>query len=326
MKFTELKDFLLRKMKMSHIYQPVLINLLLSKDGFATTKDIAKELLRYDPSQVEYYENVTKNMVGKVLRGHGIIEKRDDGFNLLNMEELTPAEKSELQALCQSKLDEYIGKRGEEIWNHRRTNRGYISGSVKYQVLKRAQGRCELCGISYTERALEVDHIEPKHTGGEDSINNYQALCYSCNASKRHTDNEDFRQLADIYKFREEGCIFCATSERTKIVENNLAYAIYDGFPVTPLHCLIIPKRHFPDYFDIKQAELNATSTLIKELKTYLPKKDPTIRGFNLGVNSGAAAGQSVNHCHIHLIPRRENDVEAPRGGIRNIIPGKGNY
>jgi len=139
-------------MRMSHIYQPIMISFLLEKGGVASAREIAVQLLQHDPSQIEYYEAITKNMVGAVLGRHQIVQKEGNQFRLLNFDLLTNDEIDELKHLCHIKLDEYIQKRGERIWEHRRKNRGYVPGSIKYKVLKRAQGRCELCGISNLEK------------------------------------------------------------------------------------------------------------------------------------------------------------------------------
>lgn len=114
--------------------------------------------------------------------------------------------------------------------------------------------------------------------------------------------------------------------EERIISKNNYAYAIRDGFPITPLHTLIIPKRHTADYFDLSKDELLACDELLREIKKDIQIEDPTVDGFNIGINSGVSAGQTIFHCHIHLIPRRTGDVENPRGGIRHTIPGKGFY
>ena len=110
------------------------------------------------------------------------------------------------------------------------------------------------------------------------------------------------------------------------ISENELVYAIRDKYPVTPLHSLIIPKRHVPDYFDLDEKEVLYSEELLKHMKEKLELEDNSIKGFNIGINSGEVAGQTVLHCHIHLIPRRVGDVKNPRGGIRHIIPDKGFY
>ena len=89
---------------------------------------------------------------------------------------------------------------------------------------------------------------------------------------------------------------------------------------------LIIPKRHFKEYFDIFQPELNAIQDLLLKGKEIASKEDKSIQGFNIGINSGQVAGQTILHCHTHLIPRRENDVKNPSGGVRHIIDGMGYY
>lgn len=121
-------------------------------------------------------------------------------------------------------------------------------------------------------------------------------------------------------------CLFCHIPKEKIIAENELAYAIRDRFPVTLLHTLIIPKRHVIDYFSLEKEELYACDALIKAVRSAILKADPAVSAFNIGMNAGEDAGQSIFHCHIHLIPRRKNDVANPKGGIRHTIPGKGYY
>jgi diadenosine tetraphosphate (Ap4A) HIT family hydrolase/5-methylcytosine-specific restriction endonuclease McrA len=228
--------------------------------------------------------------------------------------------------LCESKLDEYKAKRGKRIWQHRRVSAGYVSGTLRYEVLKRARFRCELCGVSADVRALEVDHIVPRAKGGAEDLDNLQALCYSCNSMKRDRDATDFRGIRTSYNYREPGCPFCEMPKDHMIVETELAYAVRDSFPVTPLHTLLIPKRHVRGYFGLGRAELNACHRLLEREKEAIGRADESVKGFNLGVNEGWAAGQTVFHCHVHLIPRRAGDVEDPTGGVRNVMPGRGTY
>lgn len=333
--YLNLREFITTRMRMAHVYQPVMLIELLSRGGEATVTDIAKSLLAHDKSQVEYYENITKNMVGKVLTtGNGITEKLKDGRNIIGYringaESLSEQEVGELKALCEQKVSDYVGARGESIWAHRKKSVGYISGTLKYEVLKRAKFRCELCGISAEAKALEVDHIVPRNCGGDDSLANFQALCFSCNAMKRDRDDTDFRGVADSYSLRESGCLFCqlqTDESREVLAENELCYAIDDAFAVTKHHSLIIPKRHVDEYFGLYQPELNAANALLQRLRERVVERDKTVTGFNIGVNSGQSAGQTIFHCHIHLIPRRDGDVEKPRGGVRAVIPGKQSY
>ena len=121
-------------------------------------------------------------------------------------------------------------------------------------------------------------------------------------------------------------CLFCNTKESGFTNQNELAYASYDTYPVSKYHCLIIPKRHIKDFFELTDKELLACNDLIKKVKDEIKKKDPNINGFNLGTNIGKASGQSILHCHFHLIPRRLGDVENPQGGVRSVIPNKQHY
>lgn len=122
----------------------------------------------------------------------------------------------------------------------------------------------------------------------------------------------------------DDECLFC--SKKEYVFENKLAFAMRDGFPVTEGHTLIIPKRHVQDYFGLTKEEKEACDELLNECKKELENIDKTIKGFNIGMNCGEVAGQTIFHCHIHLIPRRNGDVDNPRGGVRHLIPGKGNY
>lgn len=123
-----------------------------------------------------------------------------------------------------------------------------------------------------------------------------------------------------------KNCIFCELTKNRIIHENEHAVAFYDLFPVTEKHALVIPKNHVEDFFGLNENELIACNDLLKKLKSEISESDPTVTGFNIGMNCGEDAGQSVFHCHIHLIPRRKGDVENPRGGVRHLIPGKGDY
>ena len=121
-------------------------------------------------------------------------------------------------------------------------------------------------------------------------------------------------------------CIFCTVSKSDMAHENELAYTSYDTYPVSKHHCLIVPKRHIRDYFELTKEELIACNNLIKKVKNEILKKDQSVDGFNLGTNIGKVSGQSIFHCHFHLIPRRDGDVENPQGGVRSVIPDKQHY
>lgn len=121
-------------------------------------------------------------------------------------------------------------------------------------------------------------------------------------------------------------CLFCEIPKENLLAENLLALAILDKFPVTTGHTLVIPKRHATDYFDLTAEEVQSCHQLLCSTKKQIISTDRSVEGFNIGLNVGEVAGQTIFHCHFHLIPRRRGDVSEPRGGVRHIIPGKGNY
>jgi|TARA_B110000438_G_scaffold288599_1_gene322246 diadenosine tetraphosphate (Ap4A) HIT family hydrolase len=121
-------------------------------------------------------------------------------------------------------------------------------------------------------------------------------------------------------------CLFCNLKKSDLLDENELTYASLDSYPVSDQHCLIIPKRHVKDYFELTHQEIISSNQLINKIKKKIETNDNSVKGFNIGTNSGKVAGQTIMHCHIHLIPRREGDVENPQGGIRGVIPLKQHY
>ena len=121
-------------------------------------------------------------------------------------------------------------------------------------------------------------------------------------------------------------CIFCKIKQEELQFENQLAYSSTDSYPVSEFHSLIVPKRHVETYFELTKDEILACNDLILKTKEKILKQDSSVQGFNIGTNAGKSAGQSIMHCHIHLIPRREGDVENPQGGVRSVIPNKQHY
>lgn len=122
-------------------------------------------------------------------------------------------------------------------------------------------------------------------------------------------------------------CPFCYDNIKDRVVaEQNSVVAIPDNYPVTDGHLLIIPKRHTEDYFAMNETEKGDNDVLIMKLKNRIMEKDHSVTGFNLGINIGESAGQTIFHAHIHLIPRRNGDTPNPRGGVRGVIPEKMSY
>jgi diadenosine tetraphosphate (Ap4A) HIT family hydrolase len=145
--------------------------------------------------------------------------------------------------------------------------------------------------------------------------------------SETDVDDTDFRPWKVDYDHRESGCLFCESGgSRPMVAEKALAHAVRDGFPVTRLHTLIIPKRHVIDYFGPTRSEWCACDSLVRQQSAAFLEFDGSVTAFNVGTDAGTAAGQKVMLAHLHLIPRRGGDVERPRGGVRHAIPGKGSH
>lgn len=324
MNYEQLKDFLLNKMRMSQIYQPLLIRSLVDTGGTATVRQLATIFLSQDESQIIYYERRLKEMPIKVLSKHGIITKQDD-LVILNVDKLDYSQKAELKRICEEKMQGYIAKRGLGIWDYRLLDGDLVPGSLRFRVLKDSKGRCALCGATKKESVLDVDHIIPRSRRGQTVYENLQVLCAKCNRSKGNKDQTDFRNdLSADYK---DDCIFCkAPHSRDIILTNDFCIAFLDNYPVTKGHTLIVPQRHISDYFEMSQVEQRAANDLLRYRQNQLLNQDKSIKGFNIGVNCGETAGQTIEHCHIHLIPRRAGDTLNPRGGVRGVIPDKMSY
>jgi len=123
-----------------------------------------------------------------------------------------------------------------------------------------------------------------------------------------------------------DSCIFCNIGPERIVEKNEWFFAIHDRYPVTALHTLLIPFRHAESYFELTQLEVEGSQVLLHSQRQSILEADQAVSGFNIGINVGRAAGQTVMHCHIHLIPRRSEDVLDPTGGVRGVIPEKQKY
>lgn len=162
----------------------------------------------------------------------------------------------------------------------------------------------------------------------------HQKQTYQCNvklAYKSIYDNEnceiyEYKHFNQIRRKENATCPFCnPDEERELIVESATAFAMFDKYPVSKGHALIIPKKHCADYFDLTFREQSACMFMLNIVKEIIKNKfNPD--GFNVGINVGEVAGQTVPHVHIHLIPRYKGDVKEPRGGVRGVLPEKKDY
>ena len=198
--------------------------------------------------------------------------------------------------------------------------------------------------MAYTEEEREQIKIRIIEILRENETMNYQKLAnmiidenlaYSqhvvahtlqrgCKNHKNYNGEDLFENPSrGVWKLSNKECIFCQM--KGYILENELAYAIYDKYPVGKGHMLFIPKRHVKDFFDITKEEREAIFELIDEGKKLLDEKySPD--SYNVGINCGEHAGQTIMHVHVHLIPRYIGDIKDPTGGVRGVIPEKMKY
>ena len=121
-------------------------------------------------------------------------------------------------------------------------------------------------------------------------------------------------------------CVFCENQKEENVLFDRTVWkAVLDEYPVSKGHTLIIPKEHVETYFDLSDSQKESLHYAIENVKKILDERYHP-QGYNIGINCGEVAGQTIHHCHIHIIPRYEGDVESPRGGVRGVIPSKQNY
>lgn len=324
MTFTDLLTFLTTRMRMSHIYQPLLIRALIDAGGTATLRQLAHAFLAQDESQLRFYEKRIKAMPLRVLTKHGVV-RHEQGLISLTTQDLTYVQRAQLKMACELRLQEYVQRRNLALWDYRLLDTDPVPDDLRYQVLMAAGGRCALCGTTKDDSPLDVDHIIPRSRGGKTERANLQALCAKCNRTKGNKDATDFRPgplPAAI-----PTCTFCSAATQARAVEQHgSVLAIPDAYPVTSGHHLVLPRRHATDYFAMTGQERQDAEDLLRLLRNRLVESDPTIQGFNVGMNCGEVAGQTVMHAHIHLIPRRKGDIAHPRGGVRGVIPARMGY
>lgn len=192
----EIIEFIRARMRMSHVYQPLLIRALVRAGGAATTRQLAAALLMEDESQLLYYEDRIRKMPLPVLRKHGIV-RSEGSVVTLETGKLSYQDRAAIELACTEKLAEFLQRRGLATWDYRLIDTDPVRADIRYQVLAASGGKCALCGVHSSERRIEVDHIIPRSLGGTNDIANLQALCDECNRGKSNTDRRDFRRASE---------------------------------------------------------------------------------------------------------------------------------
>jgi ATP adenylyltransferase len=262
----ELIEFIDNTMRMSHIYQPLLIQSLVESGGQATLRELAVKFLREEEAEIKEMMKTIKTMPVHVLsaknknRKKPIVEEKDGVVRLL----AKPAdlkERAEILGACARKLHEYVARRGEGIWNHKWLD-SPAGGAMRLRVLEAGGRRCAICGATHKDRLLDVDHIIPRSKGGPSTFENLQVLCSKCNRSKGNRSQRDFRAAEPSATHQD--CHVCAMPTLTDFsAENELARAVWIDTRTGPQLC-ILPKRHVHAYVDLTSHEVLAMHDLLR--------------------------------------------------------------
>lgn len=294
MDYDELEEFIHRKMKMTHIYQPIMIRALLeSRDNKATVEDIARKFLNNDESQLNYYKKITKRWPHITLRKRGVVSYEKGTYTMLLDRKLTRNQRRRLKELCDLRLDEFIDK-DPWIKKFREMDKRWVTSGLRYDVLSRSRGVCVACGARSTEAMLHVDHIIPRSLGGRTEPGNLQALCSTCNTQKRNRDERNF--LRDHYrlKFRRSGCPLCKAKD---VMTNELARAVRPREPLADGHVVVAPGRHVGSFMELIPAErqlcLNMVDGVIERMREDTGAKRFDVTGFD----------RSADHFHVDVVP-----------------------
>ena len=185
----ELTNFIAKKMKMSHVYQPLLIKTIVEAGGVATLNQVARAFAAADESQVQFYEKRIRQMPLAVLRRHKIVGVKN-GVITLNVGSMSYVDRAEIVSICNQRISDFVNERGEGVWSGM-MQLNPVPQSIRYKVLARDR-KCCLCGNGPDGAPLEVDHIIPRSKGGSNNMENLQVLCRPCNQGKSNLDDTDF--------------------------------------------------------------------------------------------------------------------------------------
>ena len=298
MKYGDLENFIHKKMRMTHIYQPIMIKTLLkSGDNTASVEEIARNFLDNDDSQVNYYKKITKRWPHITLKKHNIVSYKKNRYTLLIDEKLSHQEKDKLLELCDLRLNEFIDK---DPWIQKRRELERISPgkSMRYDVLSKSKGVCIACGARPPAASLHIDHIMPASLGGLTEMGNLQALCYLCNTQKRNRDDLDFLRAHKRLQFRNKKCSLC--KKKKDIKSNSMAYAVKAKHSIPDMH-LIIPNRHVTSFMDLIPAEKQLCLVLVDEVMDHIKNENSAVTDFQVS----GFDGRHNKHCSISIVPTR---------------------
>ena len=306
MDYDEMADFVRHTMKMTSVYQPIVIRTLIESGGEATDRDIARAFLGEDKRQLDYYVGIAKRWPRKVLEGHGVVRYRKgawgkDGTFSLRLEGATEEQRRRIAELCNLRLEEYVDREtaGLPLFSGI-GQRPAASGAARDAALARSGGMCAACSTPLHKTLTRFDYIVPPGIGGgADDPSNLQALCAVCSVSRRDRDALEFLLVRNRLKSR-KGCYLCGMRESADL-GNELAVAVPASRKAYGDHWIVAPKSHVPSYEDMLPAERHFCMDLIAPAKVRMRQAGYMGRGFSVSMRDAATGGGG--HFGIDVVP-----------------------
>jgi ATP adenylyltransferase len=292
-----LVDFIKNDMKMSHVYQPLLIQSLAESGGQATLRDLAVKFLSIDEAEILGMRKTIRDMPVDVLKRHKVVTRDGELVRLVApVKDLR--ERAAIMGACSEVLYDFIQKRGRGIWDYKWMGKK-TSSSMRIRVLEDGGRRCALCGATQQDRPLEIDHIVPKSWGGEDVFDNFQILCKKCNQGKSNHNDHDYRLAESSVSYGD--CTICSTpsvEEFSTVLP--LARLIWTSSESQVSGAAVIPIRHVASYGQLTANELKDIHTLTKRTLGHMQGQDST-HSFSLNFSSVAKAN-ITSDAHIGMV------------------------
>ena len=294
MDYEGLRDFIRRRMRMTHIYQPLMIRTILESDGgSATVGDIASSFVGQDRAYLEYYKKIVKRWPHDTLVRKQKVAEYDRGSQSYRLRldvELSDEQRAELIALCDYRLEEFLD-RDYWILGRRVTPERMALSNLRYDILAKSKGVCVACGTPATKTPLDIDHIVPIARGGADVPDNMQALCFRCNRQKRDRDATDFLLWHKQIQFaKSPKCRTCAGRHGAG-PHNHMAFAVTEG------DCFVAPIRHVRSFSEMILAERQLCMALVHSVVEDLRIKSPAAR---FGIDG--MYDSDAEHCRISIV------------------------
>ena len=287
----EVMEFVGHRMRMSHVYQPLMIRALVEAGGSASIRQLANQFLAKDDGQIRYYERIIRRYPVPVLKRHRIVTM-NDGTVSLNIQDLDDQSRTQLKDICDQKIGEFMTARGNGIF---RLSGSPVSSTTRLRILEDSGGRCALCGVTNKEMAMDVDHIKPRSRGGSNERSNLQALCTRCNRSKRDRSEINY---AELFLAQKNGCYYCSGEVRDSAV-GKIGTVFATAGSTGKGDITVAPFHHANGYLRMSEAEHKDTAKLIRQLAI---DRTELASGFSVSavVNPGEPA---TSHAVIRLIP-----------------------